>query len=253
MDEYIGIRKRKNPLEGFFGIEAKVSPFADNRSAERAYGRAERLAAALHLLTSHMHHEEPLRLAVRREALFLLEKVLAVRDEMRAVGSERLINLKASLRLIVSLVRMLAVAGSISSQNAGIVIEALDDLDAFVTSSQRSVLSESVTFLKEDFELSRSPIGGDRWVRENAIKDIKDTHNVKDIGKMSIKTMSDMSTRRQSILEILRTGGELGIRDIASNIPQYSEKTVQRELAELVSHGVIKKIGLKRWSRYVLM
>ena len=42
----------------------------------------------------------------------------------------------------------------------------------------------------------------------------------------------------------------MGIRDIASFVIGCSEKTVQRELASLISDGLIKKEGEKRWSRY---
>jgi hypothetical protein len=59
-----------------------------------------------------------------------------------------------------------------------------------------------------------------------------------------------LSLRSQTILDILRTGGSLGIKDIAANLPEYGEKTIQRELVTLVSQGKVKKLGLKRWSRY---
>jgi DeoR/GlpR family transcriptional regulator of sugar metabolism len=59
-----------------------------------------------------------------------------------------------------------------------------------------------------------------------------------------------MSVRTQSILEILKTSGSMGIKDICSNLPEYSEKMIQRELSELVEVGTVQKTGLKRWSRY---
>jgi hypothetical protein len=42
------------------------------------------------------------------------------------------------------------------------------------------------------------------------------------------------------------------IKDIVTKIKDISEKTVQRELSALVAKGVLRKIGDKRWSRYVL-
>lgn len=51
-------------------------------------------------------------------------------------------------------------------------------------------------------------------------------------------------------MDILKFGGILGIKDIASNLPQYSEKMIQRELASLVQKGFVQKTGAKRWSRY---
>ena len=51
-------------------------------------------------------------------------------------------------------------------------------------------------------------------------------------------------------MDILRLGGTLGIKDISANLPQYSEKMIQRELADLVLANKINKTGEKRWSRY---
>ena len=77
-------------------------------------------------------------------------------------------------------------------------------------------------------------------------------------GNADINSMSNMvdksgvtlSVREREVTEILRTGGALGIKDIASNLPEYSEKMIQRELSVLVIGGRIKKTGLKRWSKY---
>lgn len=42
------------------------------------------------------------------------------------------------------------------------------------------------------------------------------------------------------------------VKDMVGHIKDVSEKTLQRELSVLVAKGVLKKIGDKRWSRYVL-
>jgi len=257
-DEFIGVQKRQNPIEGFFQQSpVKTNPFSNNRSAERAYARAERIVAALHLLTNHVHEGEPLRSMVRARALSLLEAVLSIRDEMRAPESPEIASLRSSIRLLISLVRMLIVSGSVSPQNAGIVIESIDELGNFIASSQRSSLSETISLSREDLDVPGSLLGQQGTSRRFHIKDIKDNDSVKDIESVrdtpntSIKAVSsEISPRKLSILEILRGGGDLSIRDIASSVPQYSEKMIQRELAELVSLGRVKKTGLKRWSRY---
>jgi DeoR/GlpR family transcriptional regulator of sugar metabolism len=64
----------------------------------------------------------------------------------------------------------------------------------------------------------------------------------------------DASTSRASrIMDILKDGGVLGIKDIAANLPEYSEKMIQRDLAFLVKQNQVRKSGAKRWSRYSLV
>ncbi len=236
----------------------RTNPFGENRVGERAYKRAERISAALVLLTNHASDSDPIKIAIRQSSISLLSNVLALRDEMRAINSDKGRELKTSTRKLISLVRLLAVGGQVSFQNAESITEALDDLSAFLVASQRSSLSESVAFSREDLldvrEQNR-PIeyrGSERYVKDKVA-------NPKSVGQVPgsspIETVSapEMSSRAQSILAVLRSEGELGIRDIASNLPEYSEKMIQRELVDLGAKGKVKKSGAKRWSRYSVL
>ena len=59
-------------------------------------------------------------------------------------------------------------------------------------------------------------------------------------------------TRKRAILELLKGGGHLTIKDFSSVIRDCSEKTIQRELLALVEENVLKKEGERRWSRYFI-
>src|SRR5437773_580589 len=102
----------------------KSNPFGDNRVGERVYRRAERLASAIILLTNHIDSSDSLRREVRESILEILSYILAVRDEMRAQNSPQVTDLKMSVRKTISIIRLLAISGQISMQNAEIVIEA---------------------------------------------------------------------------------------------------------------------------------
>ena len=86
-------------------------------------------------------------------------------------------------------------------------------------------------------------------------KVIKDRASIKDTSGVSdnVSFRKGLHVREESIIGVLRSGGELGIRDIAANLPEYSEKMIQRHLVDLIEAGKVKKVGLKRWSRYSLI
>lgn len=242
---------KQNPtqLSQFFdGQVVRTNPFGANQSADRAYRRTERIVAALYLITNHIPSTESLRVSLRAEALVILERMLSLRDDMRAIGSDHVDACRVSIRHLISLVRMLPVAGFVSTQNTNIVIDGLDELGNFLSVSRNSPLSESISLSRDDLlDIHGSPL---KDIKDNIAT--KDRLHVKDRTRMSEKmTNSDgLSVRELSIIAILRTGGELGIRDIASNLPEYSEKMIQRDLMALVATGRVKKAGLKRWSRY---
>jgi len=263
MDYQKDIQKNEGIVKFVESQATKTNPFGDNRVGERAYRRAERISAAIFLLTLHVSDTEPLRTRARAASLELLDAVLAMRAEMRSNNSEKIARLKVLVRELISLVRMLAVAGSVSFQNASVITEALDELSGFIFASQRSNLSESASFSKEDFLDTREqhlasnkisvpePYDYSRHEqRTEKIKDDTTDQHTKTESKGQEKTR--LNSRTQAILEVLRTGGEIGIRDIASQLPEFSEKMIQRELAGLVQKGAVKKSGEKRWSRYEL-
>lgn len=238
-------RDVSNVLSILDAHQVKTAPFGDNVSGENSYKRAERISAALHLITSHIPEEEPLRRLTRSKGLDLLSFILDLRSGLRAPASEKGQAVLALIRELISCVRLLAISGFISGQNAGAITEALDELGSLIVISQRSSLAEQFSISRTELtppsthETVRSYA---REQRPEIKKDVKDTQ---------IKTGTE--DRPQQILDILKFGGTLSIKDITVNLPQYSEKMIQRELLELVALGKIQKIGEKRWSKYSLV
>jgi hypothetical protein len=58
------------------------------------------------------------------------------------------------------------------------------------------------------------------------------------------------SSRREVILNVVGSRENCSIKDIASKLPQVSEKTIQRELSAMVEEGILAKEGDRRWSTY---
>ncbi|MBV9159342.1 MAG: hypothetical protein JO019_01965 [Candidatus Kaiserbacteria bacterium] len=258
MDEQKDVTKTDSISRFIDGHHVRTNPFGENRAGDRAYRRAERIAAALHLLTKHIDDNEPVTKSLKLGSIELLEQILQLRDEMRANQSSSFVAAQSKIRHLISLIRVLTVSGRVSIQNASIMVEALDELGNFLTVSQRSMMSESVTVSREDLLDLR---GGSLKSTgpSSATKDIKDSITVtetKSVTATSVMTNNTaesnghVSARSRNIIDVLRTGGMMGIKDVCANLPEYSEKMIQRELAELVEAGQVKKIGLKRWSKY---
>lgn len=257
MDEIKDIQKTDSISRFIDSHAVRTNPFRDNRAGDRAYRRAERISAAIHLLTNHIDSSEPVCVSIRTGAVDLLEHVLALRGEMRSAQSSLFSAAQAKIRHLISLVRILTVSGYVSIQNATTMVEALDELGNFMTAAQRSMLSESVSLSRDDLlDVRTSEVKPARFV-----KDIKDNDVGHESGTQSVQSTSDyksvndghLSVRMQSIIETLQSGGLMGIKDICTNLPEYSEKMIQRELAEMVEAGKVRKTGLKRWSKYAVI
>lgn len=232
----------------------RLNPFGSSRSGERIYRRAERIAASIVLLTNHVPPDEDLRKFSRKATLEFLETILSLKDELRSSTSQGVRDLEASMRYIVSLLKMMVFAGFVSRENTEIITSAIEELSSFIKLSGRSVLSEPIPLSKEDFSDAH-------YGHKGRITDIKDSPLIKDksyVAGGSLRGSSPssgstvLSQKGLGIVSALKTGGELNMPDIAAHLPEYGEKTIQRELGLLISKGIVKRTGLKRWSRYSL-
>ena len=60
------------------------------------------------------------------------------------------------------------------------------------------------------------------------------------------------SDRRARIVAVLRAQPGAAIKDISDTIKDYSEKTIQRDLNDMIKDGVVVRNGEKRWAKYSL-
>lgn len=239
-----------NTLNILDSFQIRTNPFGANISGENSYKRAERISAALHLVTNNVPNDEPLRKIIRDNSINLISIIMDLRSGIRGAVSEKGQMALASIRELISLIRLLAVAGFISVQNANVIAEALDELGSLIVVSQRSVLAEQLTMSRDQL----IPSGGAVSARNVRMKQARASANEQVISTPEeTTTFASQSQRGERVMDILRLGGMLGIRDISANLPQYSEKMVQRELAQLIEAGKVRKLGAKRWSRYQLI
>jgi hypothetical protein len=251
MDDIKDIKKGDAFIRFIDAQHLRTDPFGNNRAAERLYGRVERISTALYLLTRHIAQSEPIRERIRSESVGLLSRVLDLRDEMRTLESSSILDFQSAVRHLISLVRILTAGGFVSLQNTEVVVEALDELSAFVSSSQRSSFSEGVSLTLQDIMGDTGPLAKITPVKDKI--SVKDREVIKDNQGLSMNKGSETTkVRSDGIVAILGQNGALGIKEICARLPDYSEKMIQRELAALVKNGRVTKNGFKRWSTYAL-
>ena len=233
-------------------LSIRTNPFGANLSGENSYRRAERISAALHLVTNNVPENEPLRTILRNNGLELLSLILELRSGFRGPASEKGQAALASIRELISLIRLLAVSGYISVQNANAIAEAIDELGSLIVVSQRSALAEQLTISHEQLIPPTGGMGFSKPERGFSMSQSRPAQRKTALKDGAFEGGVVSTQRAERIIDILKSGGILGIRDISANLPQYSEKMIQRELADLVEAGKVRKIGAKRWSRYQL-
>ena len=71
--------------------------------------------------------------------------------------------------------------------------------------------------------------------------------------RVATPSQADPAQSRQSrIKAVIETQEEVTIKDISSIINDVSEKTIQRDLNDMIENNVIRRVGERRWSKYLL-
>ena len=204
---------------------------------DKGLKKTEKLASAMYLLTSFFEDKEPMKWRLRE----LVGKLLTG-------GSVHGVVLE-----ITSLLHVAKNAGLISDTNFNIVEKEFSTL-----ATQTLTIGE---MLKEDKVLEKSPeekattVIGEKpnlylsssVITSRPTKD-KPAREAAQNGLVAEKK----NGRQGTILTLLKRKGQIMIKDITPLIAGVSEKTIQRELLSMVSNGLLKKEGGKRWSRYSL-
>ncbi len=243
--------------------------------------RAEKIVAATYMVTSFLPDSDSLKAEIRGRSTNLLSDFYSSRTASfyeRAIHYEKIAG---ATRDIIGFLFIAFSVNFVSEMNYSILkkeyellaekLEFSDELRT-IRRNTRPLTNDFFTADEEGFSLfSDAGTGNKNKDIYKGQDNIKDKENdipsfIKKEQKFSIKTLKDngykkkdifstdlKNERKDNILKIIRKKGDVTIKDISSVISGCSEKTIQRELLVLVSLGVLKKEGEKRWSKYSLV
>ncbi len=227
--------------------------------------KTEKIVAGLHVLTNHIADNNLLKAEIRNTAVSLLSQVL---------GS---LDVRSQTQNLSSFIRVATLAQDITKENANIIILELakikgtkdtPELQDLFTSFVPEQISTSDTVKNETLSMSvpqalepvlQTETQAPKSFTPTPVKDysLRTTQSVpyipmkKDTPQTSTKdTLKDASPRRQKVVSLLSFSDAKSIKDISRHFNDCSEKTIQRELNDLVDAKIITRIGDRRWSTY---
>jgi hypothetical protein len=232
-----------------------VTLFKDNPHLAYLYKKTEKLVSALYLLSSFISDKEPIKWQMREEGVNLLSQSLCLSDRM---SSERMLaytNFISTGLKFLSFLEVSFLGGIISEMNYTVLKYEFESLIKFVESKETMGSVKGLIFPEHFFAVQddySAPVPNVLSKGQGAVSDRMSIKKTTETVRTSEVKQKDKSNRQEVIINLLKKGGELSIKDFTSSIKDCSEKTIQRELVLLVSKGLIKKAGDKRWSRYSL-
>lgn len=219
--------------------------------------KVQRLTQAVYLVTSLINDNEPIKWRLREEALDILSDMTLSYDH-HVSPLYKLPGLETVLLKVNHLVSFLEVsltANFVSEMNLSLLKK---EYVVLKQSLEEKIKENNVgRFLEgspSGFILSESshPVIGETLSHGLNNPDKKPAEYLK-INRLPHKNRDlAKDSRRSIILDFLKGKDWTSIKDITEAVDGCSAKTIQRELADLVQRGVLKKKGDRRWSRYLL-
>ena len=262
-------------------LSNEIKLFGKSPSALYVLKKAERLVAALYLVSDLFPNDDPLRVSLRSRGLYVLSLIA---NQGRENGEqENMVSLvQDAIGEIVSMLNIATMMNNLSSMNYDVLEHEYCSLLEFILTKGSSFVPQGRSFDKDFFNVPNDfvsktldPWGTNLW---RATKDkgqykgqfeqrisISDNYALSSKGQPPnvtggahgsnglIESEYRHTKRRSVILDVVNRRGRVSVKDISQYVKDCSSKTLQRELLSLVAEGVLKKEGERRWSTYTIV
>ena len=232
---------------GGFVLEKSIFSNVFDKDIRRVYiyKKVERLARAMHMVGPAFGHSGALRDRADLVAVALVDAAVLPPREAREALSRELLALS-------SLLSLARTGGTLSSMNADVIGREVHLLLEEVASYEEPRVSLGDTPSLAEISKATPREEVIRTVRRELVRaperKIAAAPATQDKGHISDN--ASRSSRKEAVLDVLKTKGPSYIKDISSVIRGVSEKTIQRELQALVGEGSVKREGERRWTKY---
>lgn len=230
--------------------------------------KLEKILAALFLVTSHLDTTNPVRLELRNQGTLLLKGYLTGLD-IEPAKKATLAFLHVGLLAkefnpenVLVIERELTALRSKTHQINDSVVSALFVKDEELTLAQpednklfpgtevnhgQQGLPDPIRQTNKETETFK-----DTYVKPKTSESLNSALKKYESPKSTLNKKDEKKARRLHVLELLSKTELRTIRDISKHFTDCSEKTIQRELNDLVDEKFIVRVGDKRWSTYKL-
>lgn len=213
------------------------------KNSEKSYDyiaeRLQKLTAALYRVTDLFSDKEPLKWSLRDNAIELYLKLMSIK---RNPG-----NFQDVIEYVGKIIKMLEIASTgtiVSNMNFDILRKEYINL--------MNIMEGNKEVMVPEISIGQKTIGQIKTEKiEAPIKPARQILPRKKSDRPVLKSKRLHSEeRKKKIIDFLKQNGEKTIKEISVIFTGISEKSVQRDLSNLIKTGQLISKGEKRWRTY---
>ncbi len=214
----------------------KLGFFSGEPYLKQVFKKTEKVVAALYLVSNLIKDKEPIKWKLRERSMTLMSAALTLNDDQSFDKDFAVRTVFSDILEILSTLSLAHMSGLLSEMNYNIL---------------RVEVEKIANILKDNLVIERETKGyvlSESFFKEDIVK----AKNIVPVIKDNVTELPKKNNRQEVILSLLKTRSNLTIKDVAQVVTDCSEKTIQRELINMVEKGLVKREGERRWSRYSL-
>ena len=237
--------------KSFHEASLKSSLFKGRPDLYFCYLKSEKIAHAIaHLLHESRSNEDQVSSGLARVSSAI--PAMVVRFAASEYDEESLL---ADLYEALSLIRLSVSYHLLEENNAELLVHEYESVVEKVSLGKQASPFLSLEDLSVPSLAAEPAVSLPAYLRTAKIKDTKGhaTSHTQEQRASQPNALSDSSerVRTSAILKVVLEQKRVSIKDISKVVKNCSEKTIQRELNTLISRGLVRKEGERRWSVYV--
>jgi len=222
------------------------------------FKKTEKITSALYLISGLLKDNEPIKWELRDRGIDLLSSSFEASCSLPGDKNATIQSLFTAALETLSLLNVAKVSNLISEMNYRLLVSEIDNVIAILrdrlaqsAESAGYVLSESFFKTPDLFSsgFRSAENGRSAGGNQNSVVSVSQAGRASQ-GQNVLKVKKNQ--RQELIIKALEGQSGLTVKDFSKFIRDCSEKTIQRELIDLVARGLVKREGERRWSRYSL-
>lgn len=245
-----------------------IMVFSQNNHFAYIYKKTEKLVTAVYMITNFIKDNEPLKWRIREKCLELLSLNVSLNTVSLSDRKDLLKKYQARSVEIVSLSSIGHLSGLISEMNFEVLRREFNNLASTIEKDENKKASEETVILNPNFfdtPIAQVPasapaqaISSQTPVQSAPVASVAPQVQASQPNVLykrhepTPKKVETKNVRQEAIIKLLSHKERLSVKDFTDTIKGVSDKTIQRELLLMVSQGVLKKEGERRWSTYSL-
>ncbi|MBU1179124.1 DeoR family transcriptional regulator [Patescibacteria group bacterium] len=212
--------------------------------------RIQKITEAVYRVTELLSDKEPIKWATREKSFLIFSILVSLKSSHDLEKNKRFEEIEELIEQVIAFLSLFSESRAISGINFEILKDEYESIKKIISEQKKQ---ENVLNFPTNLFLAAEKEKAAEIEKEKRPESPIGQPNGQDTIRHNVGQNVGQGSRKTRIFDIIKEKKEVSIGELSGIFKECSEKTIQRDLLEMVGKGIIKKEGDKRWRKYSLI